>query len=287
MSKLSRRPGGTFYGSEYGQGPGLTLPSPTPIVKKLLLIHFVGYLLAFVLSLINKQWAELLIQAVGLYPPAWSKLFPFEPVWQLGSYALLHDVNTPFHVLQNLLYLYFFGTLLEGIVGSSRFLVAYVLSILLGGLLWLLHGTMVELGPAIGASGGVFGVLVAAAALQPNAQVFLLFIPVKLKWLAIGLVGIEVLLLLPELTDPAQQQSGIAHVIHLGGALWGFVAVKTRWIWIDPMQRLSVRRAIKVEEQRLSDEQRVDGLLEKINREGMNSLTRSEREFLKKVSARR
>ena len=79
---------------------------------------------------------------------------------------------------------------------------------------------------------------------------------------------------------------GVAHLVHLGGAAYGFVAVKRGLVWRDPVQRLLVRRAIAAEEKRQTEQHRVDDLLQKIHREGLNSLSRSERAFLKRVSSK-
>src|SRR6188474_283014 len=178
MSSLSRSPGGGFHGSEVGSGPVLHLPSPTPAVKRLMILHGIGYLIGFIVFNASPNvWARIVLHAVGLSPWAWHEFFPFLPVWQLGSYALLHDFSDPMHLVFNMLGLYFFGTMLEGLIGTSRFVVTYVASILVGGALWLAYGLITfeplpagaaswplpellgALPPAvIGASGGVFGI---------------------------------------------------------------------------------------------------------------------------------
>jgi membrane associated rhomboid family serine protease len=250
------------------------------------LLHAAFYLVAFLLSLVHPSWTRFMEDAIGLSPRVWREFFPFVPVWQVVSYSLLHSTSSLLHLLQNMLYLYFFGTMVEGAVGSSRFLVTYVMAILVGGIAYLVQGLWVPtLGPVIGASGGVFGILVAAATMMPQTRVILIFVPVKLVWLAVGLVSIEVFVLLPQLRYGGSD--GVAHLVHLGGALYGFLAVRRRWIWADPIQKIQVRRAISQEERRISDEQRVDQLLQKINQEGLNSLSRREKDFLKRASARR
>ena len=123
----------------------------------------------------------------GLAPYAWG--FPLFEVWQLLSYGFIHGGLG--HLFWNMVQLYFFGTMLEGILGSRRFYVAYFGGLLCGAVLHCaafgLDG--VESVPTVGASGAVLGVVVAAATLRPNQTVLLFFFPLSLKVLAIGLVG--------------------------------------------------------------------------------------------------
>lgn len=265
-------------------GMRLALPTPTRVVKQLLIANFAIYFGLFFLDWAlpgAELWAG---EWFGLSPGLWRENFPFVPVWQVLTYGFLH--GSPGHVFWNMLQLYFFGTMLEGIIGSRRFLAFYLASVMVGGLAQVLASTLSgDLIPAVGASGGVLGVVVAAAVLQPNALVFLLFIPITLKWLAIGVVGIDLFNLLSSLK--AGRPDGIAHWAHLGGATLGFLAARRRWIWIDPVERLEARRSAAQEDRRRTDAERMDQLLDKIHREGMGSLTRREREFLKRVSSRR
>ena len=108
--------------------------------------------------------------------------------------------------------------------------------------------------------------------------------PVPLKWLAGGIVALDVIH--GALAWRSGMGDGVAHLVHLGGAAYGFVAVKRGLVWRDPVQRLLVRRAIAAEEKRQTEQHRVDDLLQKIHREGLNSLSRSERAFLKRVSSK-
>ena len=138
--------------------------------------------------------------------------------------------------------------------------------------------------PAIGASGAVLGVVIATAVLRPNTTVILLFIPVTLKRLAIGIVALGVIGALP---GRRGQPDGVAHWVHLGGAGFGFLAARRGWVWLDPIERVQRRRERSARSKRISEDEQMDQLLAKISREGMNSLSRSEKAFLKRVSSRR
>jgi hypothetical protein len=80
---------------------------------------------------------------------------------------------------------------------------------------------------------------------------------------------------------------GVAHLVHLGGIVYGFLAVKTGILFADPVTALERSRKIRAFERHKDDEKRVDLLLDKINREGMSALSKRERAFLKRVSSRR
>ena len=78
--------------------------------------------------------------------------------------------------------------------------------------------------------------------------------------------------------------SNVAYLAHLTGAAWGYALVKLGWIWRDPLESLEAWRARSRERNALADEQRLDELLKKINREGIHSLTAREKAFLKRAS---
>lgn len=265
-------------------GMRLALPPLTPAVKGLLFANGAVFLGLFFVGWLAPQ-AELgTFHWLGLAPGAWRELFPLLPLWQLLTYGFLHGGLG--HLFWNMLQLYFFGTMLEGELGARRFLVFYGVAIVAGALAQLAAALLGgQGGYAIGASGGVLAVVVAAAVRQPRALVFLLFIPITLKWLAIGVVALDLFSLLDGLKRGLSD--GVAHWAHLGGAAYGFLAARRGWIWIDPIARLQARRAIAREDRRQSDEERMDELLQKIHRSGIGSLTRGERAFLERLSGRK
>jgi rhomboid family protein len=268
--------------------PQLALPSLTPVTKRLLIANgvvFGVWLLLYVAS--DQLVLGRLLPLLGLTPSLWRAWFPFVPVWQLFTYGFLHDPTSLGHIAGNMLVLYFFGTMLEGLIGSRRFVATYFGAQLAGALLFLAPGLVTGSAvPALGASGAVYGVMIACATLRPRQTVFLLFIPITMSVLALGILAITLFGLLMQIKSGGMGD-GVAHLVHLGGIAYGFGAVKLGWIWRDPIQLVLARRAIAAEERRAGDSAEMDRLLGKIHREGMSALTRRERAFLKRVSSRR
>jgi membrane associated rhomboid family serine protease len=265
--------------------PQFMLPRLTPAVKKLMIVNAALYLVTLLLYLTDGQLGLYtpIMKPLRLDPAMWASHFPLVPIWQLVTYGFLHSPD-PMHVLQNMLLLYFFGTMLEEWLGSRRFVLTYLGAMVAGGALFLVPVFFTrDLVPAIGASGACMGVMIAVATMRPRLQVILLFIPVMLKWLAIGILVLTIIWALLDLKNGA---SGVAHLVHLGGVIYGFVAVRSGLVRKDPIEAIERKRAVAEVTRAADDEARVDQLLEKIHRDGMSSLTRSEKEFLKRVSSR-
>jgi rhomboid family protein len=271
---------------EPGGASGLAFPSPTPITKRLLWINGLIFL-AFLVLLhvpVTAEWGRSLYQALALSPPLW-KEWTIVPLWQPLTYGFLHSESDPLHLLYNLLGLYFFGTLLEGIIGPRRFLWVYLAAILLGGLVQLgvafLGGAPEAQASTVGASGGILCIIVAAAVMQPNARVIFILVPLTLKVLAMILVGLDLFYLI------TGGSGGTAHWVHLTGATWGFAAAKLRWVWIDPWLSWSRARATSQRRAQERESERLDRLLAQIHDRGIQSLSRRDREFLKRASSRK
>lgn len=257
----------------------VALPSITPMVKRLMLINGVAYAALFLVWLTPSLLAMDIVAWLGLDKEVWQWSFPLVPIWQVITYAFLHAVQDPTHLFFNMLLLYFFGTMLETILGSNRFLTLYVGAALCGAALHLLFGPP---SPAIGASGAVLGVLVATAVLRPDTTVFLFFFPVRLKWLATGIVVLDAMQLVIGIKSGRPDM--VAHFIHLGGAAYGFLAARQGWVRWDPIGRWRQRKLEGQQVRRQADQERLDGLLEKIHSQGLGSLSGAEKEFLKRVS---
>lgn len=269
------------------------LPRLTPAVKRLMIANvglwLVGFLVFFFGRMSDHRDAyERVFGHLVLEPDDWRGFFAGLPVWQLVTYGFLHDPMGVGHILMNMLTLYFFGTMLELAVGTRRFTLTYFAALVAGAAVFLVPALVFGgawSSSVHGASGACMGVMIAAAALRPRATVYFLFIPLTLRTLALILVGMDLFNFMATIAMNASD--GVAHLVHLGGAAYGFVAVRTGLISIDPVEYIERRRAVAEVERAASDEQRMDQLLEKIHREGMTSLSSSERDFLKRMSARR
>ena len=145
----------------------------------------------------------------------------FKP-WQLVTYAFLHGGFM--HLFFNMFALYMFGSEIERLFGPRRYLIYYLSCVVGAALLHLLVVQIADLPPApvVGASGGVFGVLLAFGMAYPRQKLMLLFPPIPMPaWLFVTLYGLLELYL--GITQSAQ---GIAHFAHLGGMLTGFILIR-------------------------------------------------------------
>jgi membrane associated rhomboid family serine protease len=147
-------------------------------------------------------------------------------VWQIITYAFLHDTRSIAHLLFNMLALWMFGAEIERYVGPRRLLACYFASVVSAALTQLFVPAMFGAPPAptVGASGGVFGLLLAYALMFPHRKVIPLFPPIPMPaWLfATIFAGVELFL------GVTGTLSGIAHFAHLGGMI-GSALVVMQW----------------------------------------------------------
>jgi membrane associated rhomboid family serine protease len=228
-------------------------------------------------------------------------------VWQYLTFQFLH--LGPMHFVFNMMGLYFLGKAVEDLIGSKRFLLLYLGSGIVGGILQtglgLIFPTTFGI-PVAGASAGVFGLLAALATLEPNVTILLFFIlPVQIRYVAwAGALGAAFYILVPA-------QPGIAHAAHLGGMIGGFAYIRQfiQHRWHMPQWKLHVPRpaprelavkragkssswnskSIPPAEDLSADEflqKEVDPILDKISSHGIQSLTAREREILEKARSR-
>lgn len=188
-------------------------PQITPRVK-VLIIACVG---TFLLQLLAGREVELIF---GLRPAfVLSKFF----LWQLGTYLFLHGGLG--HLLINMLILWMFGSEMERYLGSRRFLQFYFITGVGAGVLSVLADPSSQI-PIIGASGAIYGILMAYGMLFPDRLVYLYFLfPIKVKYLVAVLGAIA---LVSALGAPG---SNIAHVAHLGGMVFAFLYLRG---WLFP-----------------------------------------------------
>ena len=157
-------------------------------------------------------------------------------LWQLFTYQFLH--GGLFHILFNMFALWMFGCDLERRWGSNFFLKYYFVSVVGGGILNTLF-VPTQVAPSIGASAGIYGVLLAYGLIYPNRIVYFYFLfPIKMKHFVLIIGAIEFY------SSIAASHSGIAHLAHLGGMAFGYVYLR----WGNPWQRWK----LYLDQQRLS-----------------------------------
>lgn len=189
-----------------------------PVIKNLLIINGV----IFAITLIMEQ---LVFNGMpGIYiVDKWFALNPLAEgynfqIWQLITYQFLHANFS--HILFNMFGLWMFGMEIENIWGSRKFLYFYLLCGVVAGLFNLFLTPLLGAPPAftVGASGAIYGVLIAFGLFFPNRYIFLyFFIPVKAKYLIGFFVILEFFMV--------NSGGNVAHLAHLGGALAGFVFI--------------------------------------------------------------
>lgn len=143
--------------------------------------------------------------------------------WQLVTYGFLHDLNGISHILFNMFGLWMFGRDLERLMGAQRFLIYYLTCVVGAGVVQLVVAQMQgSIYPTLGASGGVFGILLAYAMAFPNRTVLLLIppIPMKAKYFVLFYGLLELYL------GVSGRSPGVANFAHLGGMLFGFILLQ-------------------------------------------------------------
>lgn len=167
-----------------------------------------------------------LVEYFALWPPATSgpRLGPEFELWQLVTYSFLH--GSMLHLMFNMLALYTFGRDIERLFGSQWYLQYYFASVVAAAVSHLVvTGWMgAPLVPTVGASGGVYGLLLAYGMYFPRRTVILLFPPIPLP-ARVFVVIFAALELYFGVTSTAQ---GIAHFAHLGGMLGGWLMIRSR-----------------------------------------------------------
>jgi membrane associated rhomboid family serine protease len=234
-------------------------------------------------------------------------------VWRLLTYAFLHSPNDIWHIVWNMLFLWWFGTDVEDLYGPREFLAFYLTAAVVGALAFLAGDALGDGGRfCLGASGAVMAVVVLCAVHYPRRTILLFFIlPLPLWLFAVIYVAKDALTLL------SRVPSSTAVAVHLGGAAFAFVYYKRQWRltsvipWVRSWLRQRNRPNLRVyheEPQRpvpvaappsaptampttgpAGDvdehlEAKLDAVLEKVARYGQSSLTESERQVLLRAS---
>ena len=207
------------------QQGGFAFPSPSRVVLWLIGI-IAGLWVLFAVSINSggsrfayDLYSNLMLQAKDVVPGL--------ELWQIGTYAWLHDLGGLSHVLFNCLGLYFLGTTLERRWGGKTFLKFFILTGLIAGVVSVLVGLVLPRtfgAPIVGASGALFGIIAAYSILFPDAKILLMFvIPVRSRYLIWIAIGIDLILFF------ALPQNNTAIQTHIGGALGGWLLITGNW----------------------------------------------------------
>ncbi|MFC5051340.1 rhomboid family intramembrane serine protease [Rubritalea spongiae] len=250
--------------------------------------------------------AIFFIDVAGVGRESWGRLTPMLAftmedtfgrlqLWRLVSFQFLHGGLG--HLMFNMFAIYMFGGIVERVLGTRRYLAYYLLCGVAGALFYALLAWVGWLGSGVlvGASAGIFGIIVALIVIAPDMQVMLLIppIPMKMKTLGMVMLGIGVYTVLTT-GNNAGGEAG-----HLGGAFLGFVLMKfprlldwTEFIGKSQIvvkaktPRMNYQAKVRPRTELNLDTTEIDRILDKVSTEGLHSLTDEERETLHRVSNR-
>ncbi len=231
------------------------------------------------------------------YLPSSFTEFLYQP-WSILSFQFLHSLKNPFHILFNLLWLYWFGRTFNFYFGNQRVWFLYLVGGVFGGILFMLSYNIFPVFKGyhtylIGASAGVTAIVIALATYMPNFEVFTILGPIKLKWIAF------ITLIMDFAMAPSGLNSG-GHISHLGGAFMGFLYMyyyqkdkDFAVFWVNLFKKKSYKPNMKIinwdDAQKKSvnnkksdkpSQQEIDRILDKIAAQGYDKLTKEEKQTL-------
>jgi membrane associated rhomboid family serine protease len=263
--------------SYYSRRPVSFLGTPvTPVVRNLLIINVVVFVLQAIF--LNRFLDYFALVPAFAFGKGW--------LWQFVTYMFMHGGF--FHLFFNMFLLWMFGSEIERYWGSSEFLKYYFLTGIGGGVLSCIV-TPSSFIPIVGASGAIFGILLAYGLAFPDRLIYLYFlVPIRAKYVVLLLGGIELL----AIASPGGD--GVARFAHLGGLLFGYAFIKKerfifwakRW-WGNATRNRRIRIVRTDHERKRREDEQVDAVLDKMSMYGMDSLTKEEKEILKRASRRR
>ncbi len=257
----------------------------TPLVKRLLILWATLWVLGFLTGGSTgglQRWLDL--------DPRGISSFDFLSLPGIFGYVLIHSQLSIFHLLVNGYMFALFAPEIERVFPGERFLRLLGKACLAGAastliLYWLMPHTFDA--PVIGGSGLVSAVFAASAALYPERLLNLLFLRLRLITFFLFLTGLDLLFFFGNLLGRAD---GVAHHVHLAGALVGWMAVggfqRLDGPWRAWIEKANRRKAAKQQRQNQDLEAELDRILAKISRDGLPSLTAAERRFLEHRSKR-
>jgi Uncharacterized membrane protein (homolog of Drosophila rhomboid) len=198
----------------------------TPGVQLLVIANFAVYFLQLFIHYRGAIPEHLFEMWFGLVP---SGVIPGLRIWQPVTYLFLHSADSVWHILVNMLMLWMFGRELELVWGRNRFLRYYFLTGVGAGILNVIVRTVPTLWgkppydiPTIGASGAIFGIMIACAILFPDRRVYLFPIPIALRLRTV----VAIMAALTFLGTFGLGDDKVSHLCHLGGMLIGYLYLR-------------------------------------------------------------
>jgi len=231
------------------------------------------------------------------YLPSNFTEFLFQP-WSIISFQFFHSLGNPFHIIFNLLWLYWFGRTFNFYFGGKRVWFLYLMGGMIGGILFMVSYNIFPVFKGhhttylIGASAGVTAIVIALATYMPNFEIFTLLGPIKLKWIAF------ITILMDFAMTPSGFNSG-GHIAHLGGGLFGFLYMYSYKKNIDfselfinffkkksfqPKMKIINPSSAKNHKVEKPTQQEIDRILDKIAAQGYDKLTKEEKQTLYNAS---
>lgn len=221
--------------------------------------------------------------------------------WRLITYMFLHSMQNPFHFIFNMLWLWWMGRPVEQTLGPRSFTTIYIGAGLTGAIVDVIMSLAGVPVPVIGASGAVYGVMVAFAMLFPRTPIMLLLLPpIEARYVIGGFIALDVLLL--------NSGDGVARLVHLGGALGGYLLMRAHKNGFDlslipryieylfrklkpssgskPKKRRNKKMSIVSDAEIIEEveQSELDEILEKISKHGYDALTQEEKRKLFELS---
>ena len=266
------------------------------IAEKIILLNVIIFIIPFFIKtfffLFNLESFDLIY---------WLKLSPdiltfiFTP-WTIITYGFIHGGIS--HILWNMILLYFSSRFFLNLFSAEKFLNTYFLGIILGGIIFLFSFSIFPVfknsyANLIGSSAGVMSVLIFVCTYSPDQEIRIIFFNLKLKYLGIALVLIDIIQI------PSGNAGG--NLAHLGGSLFGFIYANQLKNGNDiglffekflfsfykffkkPVRLKTVHKNKNTNQTSIDKQKRVDDILDKISNSGYDSLSKEEKDFLFKI----
>ena len=251
----------------------------TPGVKRIMTFTIVVFIIQVITTKMNLSFVD--------------DYFAFNPqkaiesfwIWQFFTHGFMHNVFDIWHIFFNMLALFFFGHIVERYYGTRKFYISYMTCMVIAAIVHAIDAYINKNAGinAVGASGAIMGVLMVAACLMPHATVYFMFvIPMRMRTLIWIIIGFE---LYNAIMMPNSSVSAAAHLGGLGAGYLFFRYGQRVVSWLDQLE-MQMEKQNKVQEEKKYKNMRgkVDDLLDKINTNGIHSLSDKEKDFLKKAS---